>query len=347
VKAAQLYQFNELLNGSEWLVYEDVCEPVIEKPTDVIVRIGGAGVCATDLELIKGTWCSLMRIELPLILGHENAGWVEEVGSAVESVKVGEPVIVHPTGAAGMADTSPARGQHLDDRSFYPGFNRNGGFAEYMLTEERMLLKLPPHLSPMDIAPLADAGLTAYSAVRKAAEHLAPGRYTLILGAGGLGHVGIQVLRAISATEIIVVDKSEAALELARKVGAHYTFIADEQYTSKILVLTGGRGVDVVIDFVGKNATVERGFSITRRGGYYYLVGYGGKLSISTLEMVRSQKTVVGILGGTLPELRELITMVDRGLVSLTTREYALSEANKALRDLKEGRNYGRSVLIP
>ncbi len=347
MKAAQLYQFDEILNGSEWLVYEDVCEPVIEKPTDVIVRIGGAGVCGTDLELIKGIWCSHMRIELPMILGHENAGWVEEVGSAVESVKVGDPVIVHPMGGAGPADPDPGDDRRPDDRAFYPGFNRNGGFAEYMLTEERMLVRLPPHLSPMDIAPLADAGLTAYSAVRKAAEHLAPGDYTLVLGAGGLGHVGIQVLRTISATEIIVVDKSEAALDLARKVGAHYTFIADEQYAAKILALTGGRGVDVVIDFVGKSGTVERGFSITRRGGHYFLVGYGGNLSISTLEMVRSQKTLVGILGGTLPELRELITMVDRGLVSLTTREYALSEVNKALRDLKEGRNYGRSVLIP
>lgn len=347
MKAAQLHQFDEGLNGSEWLVYEDVCEPTIEKPTDVIIRIGGAGVCGTDLELIMGTWCKHMRIELPLILGHENAGWVEEIGSAVEAVKVGDPVIVHPMGGMDPrgADSGTIRGP--DERALYPGFNRDGGFAEYMLTEERTLVRLPSHLSPMDAAPLADAGLTAYSAVRKAAESLAPGHYTLVFGAGGLGHVGIQVLRAISPTEIIVVDKSEAALDLARKVGAHYTFIADEHYWGKIMALTGGKGVDVVIDFVGKNDTVERGFPITRRGGYYYLVGYGGHLSISTLEMVRSQKTIVGIMGGTLPELRELIMMVDRGLVSLTTREYALSEANEALRDLRDGRNYGRSVLIP
>jgi NAD+-dependent secondary alcohol dehydrogenase Adh1 len=336
-----------LLNGAEWLVYEDVSEPVIEKPTDVILRIGGAGVCGTDLDLIKGIWCKHMRIELPMILGHENAGWVEEVGPAVESVKVGDPVIVHPMSGLNQSSAESEKGRDPEERAFYPGFNRNGGFAEYMLTKERSLVRLPSHLSPMDIAPLADAGLTAYSAVRKAADYLAPGDYTLVLGAGGLGHVGIQILRSFSATEIIVVDKSERALDLARKVGAHYTFIADDKYPGKILALTGGRGVDVVIDFVGQNDTVERGFAVTRRGGHYYLVGYGGNLSISTLEMVRSQKTIVGILGGTLPELRELITMVDRGLVSLRTREYALSEANKALRDLKDGRNYGRSVLIP
>ncbi len=347
MKAAQLHQFDELLSGSEWLVYEDIREPIIEKPTDVIVRIGGAGVCGTDLELIKGMWCNQMHIELPMVLGHENAGWVEEIGASVESVKVGDPVIAHPMGDADLTVPDSENDRRPDVRGFYPGFNRHGGFAEYMLTEERMLVRLPSHLSPMDIAPLADAGLTAYSAARKASEHLVPGHCTLVLGAGGLGHVGIQALRALSATEIIAVDKSEAALDLARQVGAHYTFIADEQYTGKIMVLTEGRGVDVVIDFVGKNGTVERGLSVTKRGGHYYLVGYGGELSISTLELVLSKKTIVGILGGTLSELRELITMVDRGLVSLTTREYSLSDANQALRHLLEGRNSGRSVLIP
>ncbi|MCF8128934.1 MAG: NAD(P)-dependent alcohol dehydrogenase [Deltaproteobacteria bacterium] len=341
MKAAQLYQFDTSLQGAEWLVYGNVQEPTIEKPTDVIVRIGGAGVCGTDLDLIKGIWCDHMRIELPMILGHENAGWVEEVGASVESVEVGDPVIVHPMGGEGDAGSS--RRHH----GGYPGFNRNGGFAEYMLAEESSLIRLPSHLSPMDIAPLADAGLTAYSAVRRASEHLAPGNYTLVLGAGGLGHVAIQVLRALSATEIIAVDKSQAALDLARKVGAHYTFVADDQYPKKISTLTRGLGVDATIDFVGKNSTVERGLALTRRGGYYFLVGYGGRLSVSTLEIVRSKKTIVGIMGGTLSELKELITMVDRGLVSLTTREYPLNEANKALRDLMEGRNRGRSVLIP
>ncbi|MBU1743516.1 MAG: NAD(P)-dependent alcohol dehydrogenase [Proteobacteria bacterium] len=346
MKAAILYQFDESLEYSPWLAYEDVPEPVIERPTDVIVRIAGAGVCGTDLQLIKGFWRDHLHIELPLILGHENAGWVEEIGSAVESVNIGDPVIIHP-----MRSEDPSCGpgfrSRAAERGFYPGFNRPGGFAEYMLTEERRLVRLPAHFSPMDAAPLADAGLTAYHAARRASMHLTPGNYALVLGAGGLGHVGIQVLRALSAAEIIVVDMSVAALDLARMVGAHYTFIADEQYTQKILALTGGRGVEAVIDFVGKDCTVKEGLSITRKGGYYYLVGYDGQLTISTLEMIRSEKTIVGILGGTFPELNELITMVDRGLVALTITEYPLSRANEALRDLKEGRSSGRSVLIP
>ncbi|OPX38816.1 MAG: D-arabinose dehydrogenase [Desulfobacteraceae bacterium 4484_190.1] len=347
MKAALLYQFDETLNAPDWLSYEEVPDPVIEEPTDVIVRIGGAGVCGTDLKLIKGLWCDHMRIELPMILGHENAGWVEETGRAVESVQVGDPVILHPTGAGGL-EASKAAGNHRSrKRGLFPGFNRNGGFAEYMLAEEGMLLKLPSHLSPMDTAPLADAGLTAYNAARRAAKHLTPGHYTLVIGAGGLGHLCIQILGALSSTEIIVVDKSKAALDLARSVGAHYTFIADEHYTEKILSLTGGKGVETVIDFVGTDTSVNKGLFVARRGGYYYLVGYGGRLTLSTLELVLSEKTIVGVLGGTFSDLKELLTMVDRGLVALTTREYSLSNANKALRDLKDGRNYGRTVLIP
>jgi NAD+-dependent secondary alcohol dehydrogenase Adh1 len=347
MKAATLYQFDESLERSQWLAYEDVPEPVIEKPTDVIVRIGGAGVCGTDLQLIKGYWCDFLRIELPLILGHENAGWVEEIGPAVESVKVGDPVIIHPMGAGENISTGSSFRPRDEERGFYPGFNRNGGFAEYMLAEEHMLVLLPTHFSPMESAPLADAGLTAYHVASRASKHLKPGHYTLVLGAGGLGHVGIQVLRALSTAEIIVVDKSEAAIDLARTVGAHYTFMADEYYTQKILALTGGRGVETVIDFVGIDSTVKCGLSITRKGGHYYLVGCGGQLTISTLEMIQSEKTIVGILGGTISELRELMTLADRGLVTLATKEYPLSRANSALRDLKNGKNSGRAVLVP
>jgi NAD+-dependent secondary alcohol dehydrogenase Adh1 len=347
MKAAILNQFDESLKNPQWLVYEDVPEPVIEKPTDVIVRIGGAGVCGTDLQLIKGYWCDFLRIELPLILGHENAGWVEEIGPAVESVKVGDPVVIHPIAEAEHTSAGSGSTGQEGQRGFYPGFNRDGGFAEYMLTAEHELVILPAHFSPTETAPLADAGLTAYRAASRASKHLKPGHFALVIGAGGLGHVGIQVLRALSTAEIIVVDKSEAAIDLARTVGAHYTFLADEHYTQKILALTGGRGVETVIDFVGKDITVKRGLSITRKGGYYYLVGCDGQLTISTLEMIQSEKTIVGILGGTISELRELMTLVDRGLVTLTTREYPLSQANAALRDLKDGRNSGRAVLVP
>lgn len=347
MKAAVLHQFDESLSRSDWLVYEDVVEPLIEKPTDVIVRIGGAGVCGTDLHIIRGLWGDFMQTRLPLIPGHENAGWVEEIGPGVEDFSVGDPVIVHPLGNGDDIGHRSAFSGRGEKRGLYPGFNRHGGFAEYMLTEERMLVRLPSNLSPMDVAPLADAGLTAYNVARRASKHLAPGDYTLVIGAGGLGHICIQVLRAFSATEIIAVDISNRALDMARQAGAHYTYVADPKYIDKIFALTGGRGVETVIDFVGEDITVKQGLTVTRRGGHCYLVGYGGRLSVSTMEMIRSEKTIVGILGGSISQLNDLVTMVDRGLVTLTTKEYPLGEANEALRSLRDGRNCGRLVLIP
>ena len=347
MKAAVLYQFDESLGNPWWLAYEEVTDPVLEKPTDVIVRIGGAGVCRTDLHIIQGLWRRSMRIELPLILGHENAGWVEDVGPAVTAVRVGDPVIVHPLAGRDGHPFHRSQCQSAPGTEGYPGFTRHGGFAEYMLTDERMLLRLPPHLSPMDAAPLADAGLTAYSVARRAAKKLSPGHFILVLGAGGVGHVGIQLLRVLSAAEIIAVDTSASALALAREAGAHYTFVAEGRYTEKIMALTRGRGVETVIDFVGDDATTTWGLSVTRRGGYYYLVGYGGSLNISAFDLILSEKSIFGVFCGGLSELGDLLTLVDRGLVAVATREYPLSHANEALHDLREGRSNGRLVLIP
>ena len=148
----------------------------------------------------------------PHIMGHENAGWVEEVGSGVESVKVGDPVICHPLVTSGHC-LACRRGNdmHAGESSF-PGINAQGGYADYLLTGERSLIKLPQSLAPKDVAPYTDAGLTAYRVAKKAAAHLVPGEYAVIIGAGGLGHIGIQSLAALCAAEIIVIDYSDLAL---------------------------------------------------------------------------------------------------------------------------------------
>ena len=326
---------------------EDVAEPVIHGPHQVILRIGGAGVCGTDLQLVQGLWRTRIRMELPLILGHENAGWVEEVGSGVESVRVGDPVIVHPMGGLSGRDYRPGGNPPDENAGFFPGFTCNGGFAEYMLADERMLVRLPTALSPLDAAPLADAGLTSYSAARQASSHLGPGDYALVLGAGGLGHLGIQVLRALCTSEIIAVDTSQAALDLARRSGAHYTLVADGNYVDKVMALTRGVGVEAVIDYVGRDSTVQAGLEMAARGGRYYVAGTGGRLTISTLDLVLGEKNITGILNGSLRDLKDLVTMADRGLVSLATEEYPLTGVNQALSDLKEGKKSGRLVLIP
>ena len=347
MKAAVLHKYDELLSSSEWLVYEDVPEPTIEKKNDVIVRIGGAGVCRTDLRIIEGLWRKYFNVNLPCILGHENAGWVEEVGSEVKSVEVGDPVIIHPGKTNSRCEACKrGRDTHMVD-SLLPGINANGGYAEFMRSNERALIRLPSSIAPMDFAPLADAGLTAYNVAKKASRYLLPGQYVVIIGAGGLGHIGIQAFQALSAAEIIVTDMSDMALNLAKELGAHHTIKAGDNAVAEVLALTGGHGAEAVVDFVADGDTVEKGLAMTRRTGSYYIVGYGGKLEIPTMYMVMSEKKIVGNLTGSYAELVELIVLADRGQVTLTTQEYPLSSANDALHDLHYGKTIGRSVLIP
>ena len=342
-----LHKYDELLSSSEWLVYEDVPEPTIEKKNDVIVRIGGAGVCRTDLRIIEGLWRKYFNVSLPCILGHENAGWVEEVGSEVRSVEVGDPVIIHPGQINSRCETCKrGRDTHMVD-SLLPGISANGGYAEFMRANERAIIRLPPSIAPMDFAPLADAGLTAYNVAKKASRHLLPGQYVVIIGAGGLGHIGIQAFQTLSAAEIIVTDMSDMALNLAKELGVHHIIKAGDNAVAEVLALTGGHGAEAVVDFVADGDTVEKGLAMTRRTGFYYIVGYGGKLEISTMYMVMSEKKIVGNLVGSYAELVELIVLADRGLVTLTTQEYPLSSANDALHDLHDGKTIGRSVLIP
>lgn len=347
MKAAVLHEYNESLSGDSFVQYEDVPDPKIESPNDVIVRLGGAGVCRTDLHVVEGIWRDQVEVELPYIMGHENAGWVEEIGSAVTGVKVGDPVICHPLVTSGHC-LACRRGSDMQavDSSF-PGINADGGYAEYLRTGQRSLIKLPKTLAPKDVAPYTDAGLTAYRAAKKASRHLLPGEYAVVIGAGGLGHIGIQVLAALCAAEIIVVDRGDMALSLAKECGAHHLVKADGTEVEQVLELTGGNGAEAVIDFVGEGNAIANGLAMTRAAGSYYIVGYGGKIELPTIDMITSEKSIVGNLVGTYPELVELMELADRGLVHLATKEYKLENANQALLDLHHGEVKGRAVLIP
>jgi NAD+-dependent secondary alcohol dehydrogenase Adh1 len=347
MKAAVLHGYDEALAGETFVTYEEVADPKITASNDVIVRIGGAGVCRTDLHIVEGVWRGLIETEFPHIMGHENAGWVEEVGQGVTSVKPGDPVIVHPLVTSGHC-LACRRGDdmHAEESSF-PGINAPGGYADLLKTGERSLIKLPKSLAPKEVAPYTDAGLTAYRAAKKAAGHLVPGQYAVIIGAGGLGHIGIQCLAALSPAEIITVDRADLALGLAKESGSHHTVKADGNEVEAVLELTGGKGAEAVIDFVGEGGSIEKGLAMTRNAGSYYIVGYGGKIEIPAIEMIITEKNIVGNLVGTYAELVELMALADRGLVNLATKEYKLADANQALHDLHHGTVKGRAVLIP
>src|ERR1700684_3873984 len=221
---------------------DDVPEPKISGPLDVIVKIGGAGVCRTDLHIIEGQWDAAMGTPLPYILGHENAGWVHEIGSAVTNVAVGDTVILHPTPTCGLCHACRAGDDMHCINSTFPGLSTDGGMAEYLLTSARACIKLRSETRPADVGALADAGITAYHAVRKAIPLRYPGTTCVVIGAGGLGHIGIQCLACLTGTTIVVVDANPDALKLAEQLGAHHTVLAAGEQRAAVADLTGGRG---------------------------------------------------------------------------------------------------------
>ena len=328
-------------------VVEEVPEPRARDPFDVVVRIGGAGVCRTDLHIIEEQWASRSGVTLPYTIGHENAGWVEEVGSGVSNVAVGDTVILHPTPTCGLCHACRAGDDMHCVNSVFPGINADGGMAEYLLTSARACIKLDPATQPSDVAALADAGITAYHAVRKAVPLLYPGTVCVVNGAGGLGHIGIQSLAALTATTIVVVDRNPEALDLAAKLGADQTIVADGKHVDAVLDLTGGNGAEVVLDFVAEQGAQQDAFAMTRRGGSHFVIGYGSNLDIPTIDIISTERNVVGNLVGTYNDLVELMVLAQKGKVTLHTRKYPLDAALDALADLDAGRVRGRAVLTP
>ncbi|MDT7595473.1 MAG: NAD+-dependent secondary alcohol dehydrogenase Adh1 [Pseudonocardiales bacterium] len=341
MKAVRLHEYHQQP------VVEQAPEPTISGPLDVIVKIGGAGVCRTDLHIIEGQWAQAMAPTLPYTIGHENAGWVHEVGAAVTNVEVGDTVILHPTPTCGLCRACRAGDDMHCIQSTFPGLSHDGGMAEYLLTSARACVKLAPQTRPEDVAALADAGITAYHAVRKAIPLLYPGTTAVLIGAGGLGHIGIQCVAALTAAKIIVVDRNPDALKLAEQLGAHHTVVADGGQIDAVKDLTGGRGAEVVLDFVAEQGAEHDGFQMTGRAGSYFVIGYGGTVTIPTLDIVSTERNIIGNIVGTYNDLAELMVLAQAGKVTLHTRTYPLDDAVEALADLDAGRVRGRAILVP
>ena len=342
MKAVQLHRYTEAPTVDE------VAEPKIVGPWDVIVDVGAAGLCRTDLHIIEGQWDPIQHPSLPYILGHENAGWVREIGSAVSNVAVGDTVIMHPLTSCGLCPACRiGQDSHCENATF-PGINVNGGMADQLLTNARAVVRLDAGLQPKDVAALADAGLTAYHAVRKAADQLFPGTHAVVIGAGGLGHIGIQALAAITSTEITVVDRSEKALELARELGAHHVVLStsDDEVERQVQDITGG-GAHIVFDFVGERGAELLAPKLMRNRGSHYVIGYGGEVRLPTIEIISREINVIGNLVGTYNDLVELMALTADGRVKLHTAVYPLDAVNDAIADLEAGRLIGRGILVP
>ncbi|GKV71241.1 NAD(P)-dependent alcohol dehydrogenase [Pseudarthrobacter sp. NCCP-2145] len=341
MRAVQVVGYHQELKMAE------VPVPSVTGPLDVVVKIGGAGVCRTDLHILEGQWADKSHVHLPYTIGHENAGWVHAVGSAVTNVKEGDKVILHPLITCGLCRACRSGDDVHCEESKFPGIDTGGGYAEYVLTSARSVVKIDDALEPADVAALADAGLTAYHAAAKAAKRLTARDTCVVIGAGGLGHIGIQVLKALTPARIVVVDRSAAALDLAREIGADAGVLADGSQIDQVLALTGGKGAQALIDFVGEGGATAQGLAMLRQAGDYYVVGYGENINVPTIDIVSAEINIIGNLVGSYNDLQDLMALAARGAVTLHTQKYTLDDFQDAISDLEAGLVRGRAILVP
>ena len=338
MRAALLREYHRPLE----LVERSAPEPA--RPRDVLVRVGGAGVCATDLHAIDGLMESA-GVSLPRVLGHESAGWVEAVGDDVTTVAPGDVVLVYPPHSCGLCVPCRRGNDMYCERHDFTGLSADGGFAEFVLVPERSLVKLPANTDPAAVAPYADAGLTAYHAVRKVEPLLRPGTTAAVIGVGGVGHIALQLLREFGASTVVAIDTDERRRLLAAELGADA--VVGEDAVEAVRALTAGHGADVVLDLVGTDETHRVGVELLSRGGTFAVVGYGGTVSVPSVALIEGEYCIAGNLVGTWVDLWELMQLHARGRIELRTTTHALDEINDVLAQLREGEVTGRAVIVP
>ncbi len=342
MKAARLHEY-----GHE-LVIDEIPTPA-PGFGQVLVRVEGAGFCHSDIHVIDGEIKILPR--MPLTLGHENAGVVAAVEGGVTSVREGDPVAIFGGWGCGQCDYCVTGHEQLCESPQWPGLSiYDGGYAEYLLVpHERYLVKLTT-LPTTEAAPLTDAALTPYRAIKKALPLLEPDHYALVIGLGGLGQYGVKLLTLLAGCPIIVVDVHEQKLRLARELGAAHTFNAmDGDLAEKIRDATKGHGVNASFDFVGNDTTLALAISATRSLGKVSQIGLaGGAARMKVLENTRFEVQFEATLWGTIKELREVIALAESGrLTPIPIERAPLERINQVYGRLKRGEIEGRAVIIP
>ena len=330
----------------------DTIDVPVPTGTEVLLRVEAAGLCHSDLSVIDSVGNTWSRA-LPFTLGHEIAGQVSAVGDRVRSLAIGDHVAVYGPWGCGSCDRCRnGRDNYCDNRAQLGwagvGLGRDGGMAEYVsVPHERLLVPLNG-LDPIDAAPLTDAGLTSYSAVAPLLGDLTPGTRVAVIGAGGLGHIAIQILRACSPTQVIAIDIRAQALALATTCGAQHTFLADADAAPAIRTVTNQRGVDAVLDFVGSTASLELAAQVVRSAGHIVLVGSGGgELPVKKFGMLPQGTAVSMPFWGSRAELLKVLQLARAGSIVVHRTVYPLSQAGQAIADLRAGRVDGRAVLVP
>ena len=329
------------------LAIDDVATPVI-RAGEVLVRIAGSGLCHSDLRLIDGTEDPVADYgaTLPITLGHENSGTVAEIGDGVDDLQVGDGVVVY--GAWGCGACVVCRGgeeQQCDVRR-WAGVGCDGGYAEFLrVPEARHLFRLNA-LDPVEAAPLTDAGVTPYRAIRRCVPVLEPGAALVVIGVGGLGHMAVQIAKAITpGTVVMAVDVADERLQLASDLGADEVIDGRGDAAGEIMRRSDGEGARAVIDLVGSDDTLGLADAVVGRGGVIVLAGgAGGGLEY---RWRFSEAAVTSTTWGSPSDLAAVLRLAELGRVRARVERFPLEAINDALARLERGEILGRAVVTP
>lgn len=340
-------QYRTIGAGPE-VVEIDTPEP---GPGQIRLRVTAAGLCHSDwfvMDLPEEQYA----YGLPLTLGHEGAGVVDALGDGVQGIEIGGSYAVYGPWGCGQCHAC-AQGKenycpYAAERGIAPpGLGAPGALADYLIVDDARHLIPLGDLDPVETVSLTDAGLTPYHAIRAAREHLIPGGTAVVIGVGGLGHVGVQILRAITAMTVIAVDLSDEKLQLASEVGAHHTVPSDEGAADAIRGLTGGLGADAVFDFVGAPPTLDLARSVVSLDGYVGIVGIGGGLLPTGFFSTPFGASVRAPYWGSRSELIEVLDLARSGAITVHTERYGMDDAVSAYERLHQGQVNGRAVVVP
>ncbi len=346
------YQF------TTWEEDFELCEvPTPEPgPGETLIRVAGAGVCHSDLYLCDWPRSSLPGYDLPFTVGHEITGWVEETGPGGSSLEVGTPVAVYGAWGCGACRQCDIESENYCENAAQvvatgpgrPGLGRDGGIAEFFLAPmSHHLVPLPPGLDPVDAAPLTDAGLTTYHAIRQSLDRLGEGTTAVVIGIGGLGSLAVQILRALSDARVIAVDMAPARLEVARRHGAHHALLSTENPSEAIGEITGGGGAELVLDIVGIEETLSLAVSAAAIRGHITVVGIGpGSFPMGYVHVPRGLSAST-VFWGTVPDLAEVLALAGSGAIKSDVEEFSMPQAPLAYQKLREGSLEGRAVIVP
>ncbi|GAA3890633.1 NAD(P)-dependent alcohol dehydrogenase [Leifsonia kafniensis] len=320
-------------------------------PGQVLLKVTAAGVCHSD-EFVMSLPEEAYTFGLPLTLGHEGAGIVHELGAGVTQFKVGDSVAVYgPWGCGRCHNCAAGKENYCSNAATEgiapPGLGAPGAMAEYMLIDDPRHLVPLGALDPVKNVSLTDAGLTPYHAIKKSLPKLGAGTTAVVIGTGGLGHVGIQILRALSGATIIALDVNDEKLALARKVGAHHAILSDADAVATIKELTGGLGANAVFDFVGIQPTVNIAGAAVAAEGDVTIVGIGGGSLPVGFGVIAYDAAVRAPYWGSRSELIEVLDMARRGQIEVEVETFSLADAPTAYERLHAGTISGRAVILP